>query len=276
MTKPLVSSEWLYENQGDSNLIILDSSPKNNQAGRLSGFETIQIKNARFFDLATKFSDQESDLPCTLPLEEAFEQECRKLGINVTSKIVVYDNLGIYTSPRVWWMFKIMGHKAVYVLDGGLPDWISKGFETEKKRSKAYDFGNFEAKLKDEFVKNKQDIQNNLSTQTSILIDARSERRFRGTMPEPREGLSSGHIPNALNIPFTFVINEGKFKPTKELEKIFKPIVNAEKPLIFMCGSGVTACIVLLACELVSDCHKSVFDGSWTEWALSDNLPIER
>ena len=122
MSKTLVSTHWLHENLNNPDLIILDASQSTNQAGKKSEFENLQIKDARHFDLKNTFSDPKSEFPNTLPSQENFEKEARKLGINASSKIVVYDNLGIYTSPRVWWMFKAMGHEAVTVLDGGLPD----------------------------------------------------------------------------------------------------------------------------------------------------------
>ena len=123
MTEPIVSILWLYNHLEDSDLIVLDASPKTDKAN----YESLGIIGARQFDLQNEFSDTSSKLPNTLPSPEQFENSCRKLGINNSSKIVVYDNLGVYVSPRVWWMFKVMGHQNIAVLNGGLPEWVSQG-----------------------------------------------------------------------------------------------------------------------------------------------------
>ncbi|MBL4862364.1 MAG: sulfurtransferase [Crocinitomicaceae bacterium] len=271
MTEPLTSSLWLKNNLGHSELIILDASQKSNQADLKSDFENTQIKGARFFDLKNDFSDQHSEFPNTLPDIKQFEFGCRKLGINTSSKIVVYDNLGIYSSPRAWWMFKIMGHENVSVLNGGLPDWKSQGYETVERENHAFKRGDFEAKFQPEMVKDYMFIVSNLNTQIALVIDARSTDRFNGIAPEPRKGLKSGHIPNSLNIPYHIVLEQGSYKSKTELTELFNDLKTGDRPLVFSCGSGVTACIVLLACELILKNEKSVYDGSWTEWAQLEN-----
>jgi thiosulfate/3-mercaptopyruvate sulfurtransferase len=267
MNQSLVSSKWLHENLDSSALIILDASQKDTKSELTSEFGNLKIKGAKFFDLKNAFSDQTSQFPNTFPSADQFEMECQKLGINRTSRIIVYDNLGVYTSPRVWWMFKAMGHEEVYVLNGGLPDWISNGFEVESLGDSPQLPGNFKAKLQSGFVKGIDFIQSNAITQKNILIDARSSGRFNGTAKEPREGLRSGHIPNSINIPFTNVLENGKYKSETELRELFEETDMDERPLIFSCGSGVTACIVLLAAEMVLDNKTAIYDGSWTEWA---------
>ena len=276
MINPVVSAEWLHENFNDPDLIILDASPKNNVSGLKTDFPGIQIKGARIFDLKNNFSDKNSDLPNMLPLPNDFSFECQKLGINNNSKIVVYDNLGIYTSPRVWWMFKTMGHDNISVLNGGLPAWKNKGYSCEPINMTTYKQGDFLASYNPEFVKNAQDILTNIDSCEAIVIDARSEGRFNATAPEPRADSKSGHIPNSKNLPFKNVLKNGKFLPKNELSEIFKDLNLNEKPLIFTCGSGLTACIILLALELISENPKSVYDGSWTEWGQQKNsFPIE-
>lgn len=264
----LVSAEWLYKNLANQNIVVLDASQKDNKAGLKAKFENLQIKKAHFFDLK-KFSDTTSDLPSMLPSASDFEKNCRKLGINKNSQIIVYDNLGIHTSPRVWWMFKAMGHENVAVLDGGLDAWIEKGYQTESTIIlNEIAEGNFEANFQIQFVRNIENIQKNIETQNEYILDARSEGRFNGTEDEPRKGLKSGNIPNSFNLPFEKVLREGKFKSKEELKTIFDELNLHEKPLIFSCGSGITACIILLAAELVLlNQKKSVYDGSWTEWS---------
>ncbi|MBP6182235.1 sulfurtransferase [Flavobacterium sp.] len=274
MTTPLVTSTWLNTNFGDPNLIILDASLKENQSSLKTDLENLQIRNARFFDIKDTFSDTTNPLPNTLPSPEKFEFEAQKLGINKNSKIVIYDHLGIYSSPRAWWMLKTMGHENVAVLDGGLPDWIKEGFFIEEKKSNpTYTKGNFKAQFISAYVKNKEQILKNIQTEVALLIDARAENRFHGIGDEPRRGLRNGHIPGSINIPYTRLLQDGKFLSKEALLKIL-PL--NEKPLFFTCGSGVTACIDLLAYELISKNPKSIYDGSWTEWGQLENLPIEK
>lgn len=267
MIEPLVSSQWLNDNLNSSDLIILDASSFNNKAGLAPKFENQKIKGAQYFDLKNTFSDPNGLFPNTFPSEEQFETGCNSLGINNSSRIVVYDNLGIYTSPRVWWMFRAMGHEKVHVLNGGLPDWINEGFETVEHLESINKSSNYKPKLQPGLIKSIDIIKSNISEQNHLLIDARSEGRFNGTSQEPREGLRSGHIPNSINIPFNSVLENGQYKNTTELKGIFKNSGVDSRPVIFSCGSGVTACIVLLAFEMIMNNNTSVYDGSWTEWA---------
>lgn len=267
MKKPLISSQWLFENLNHPDLIILDASQKVITSTNVNPNENIRITGARYFDLKNNFSDKSADLPNTLPNASQFELECQKLGINEHSLIVVYDNLGIYSSPRVWWMLKIMGHKNVAVLNGGLPDWIEADHSTEKIEVKEYSKGDFTARLIPENIKDYTFIKSNLNNPNNLVIDARSEGRFNGTAPEPRPGLRSGSIPNSFNIPFGDVLENGQYKSKVELTKIFSELNPENKKLVYSCGSGLTACILLLASEIVLSNKTAVYDGSWTEWA---------
>ena len=274
MNTILVSSTWLNNHLNDSDLIVLDASQAKTATGEKSDLENIQIPGARIFNLKKDFSLQSSDLPNMLPEARTFEASCRRLGINKSSKIVVYDNLGVYYSPRVWWMFKTMGHENIAVLDGGLPHWVSNRYKTEPKVCSRFNTGDFTATLNSKHVKTFSFVKQNIKNQDSILIDARSEKRFKGLAPEPREGLASGHIPNAINIPFTTVLDTDCFKTKTALKAVFAAYNIKDKPLVFSCGSGVTACIVLLASTLVLTQETAVYDGSWTEWAQHKDSEI--
>ncbi len=269
----LVTTDWLSENLDDPNIIVLDASYKP-VGGQKPLHEHVQIKGVHFFDIDF-FSDQSSSLPHMLASEGEFQDKARKLGINSETHLIIYDNMGIYSAPRAWWMFRIMGHEKVSVLNGGLPRWIADGYEVEEKNETGTTLkeGNFNARLNPTLVKSMAQVKENIATNEFQTIDARSKGRFDGTSPEPRPQLKSGHIPNSMNVPFVDVLENGSFKSEEELEELFQ-VVDRNKPLTFSCGSGLTACIVMLAAEQVLENEKAVYDGSWTEWASNDN-PID-
>lgn len=257
------STQWLKENLQKEDLVILDASLESKNV------RTDQIPGALFFDLPERFSDKSSPLPNTMIGEDEFQKEVRNLGVNKDSTVVVYDNVGIYSSPRAWYMFKSMGFPNVFVLDGGLPAWRADNNKTELVQNHECKQGNFEAKFDSNAFKSFEEVEQNIKTKTYQLIDARSPGRFAGTSPEPRPELRSGCIPGSTNLPFTDVLNNGKFKTKSELQSIFENPV----PAMFSCGSGLTACITLLAFDLAyPETEKVIYDGSWTEWAIRNKL----
>ncbi|WP_299213106.1 sulfurtransferase [uncultured Aquimarina sp.] len=273
---PIISTDWLSTHLNHPDLVILDASIKKVTSSKESSKQDLKIPGARFFDIKKNFSDQESDLPNMLPSSDSFEEGCRKLGINSDSKIVVYDTIGIYSSPRAWWMFTIMGHKSVAVLDGGFPEWINQGLPTENKGSlPIFSVGNF--KINDRFkcTVNAKDVLFEMNSSESLILDARSYGRFMGTDPEPRSDLKGGHIPNSISLPYTKVLQDGKMLPTKELVKLFTDFDIENKKLIFSCGSGITACIILLAAKLSGYTNLWIYDGSWSEWGQLEGVPIQ-
>ncbi len=274
--KPLVTVDWLSENLNHPDLVILDVSLESNVANIEVEFPNIQIKGALYFDLKGKFSDPNNKLPNTLPNPEEFAKESRKLGINNNSIIVVYDNIGIYASPRVWWMFKSMGHKHISVLDGGLPEWIQKEKPTEKFQKQTIKEGDFKANLHLEFQKNASEIFQNINSKEAIVVDARSKGRFCGLIPETRENLKSGHIPGSVNLPFLEVLRDGKLLPKEKLLQIFEKQNLLNSPLLFTCGSGLTACILIVASEIIGNKTNYLYDGSWTEWGQLEGVPIDK
>ena len=200
---PLVSVEWLHQNLGASNLIILDASIKKVTDTDSAPIAESYIISSRFFDLKNKFSDVSVSFPNAFPSVEQFEKEAKALGINTDSAIVVYDNKGVYSSPRVWWLFKSFGFNNIAVLDGGLPEWKKKGFPVEDQiQYKTTTRGNFEAKYQKGMIKFFEDILEASNNSQHLIIDARSEQRFNSLIPEPRVGLRSGQIPNSKNLPF--------------------------------------------------------------------------
>jgi len=277
MESQIVSVDWLKENLQKEEIVILDASPKSTANKTVSEFHHLTIPSSRLFQIKEKFTDQESEFPNTVPTQEQFQIECRKLGININSEIIVFDNLGVYSSPRVWWLFKMMGHENVKVLDGGLPEWISKGYETVEvaNHDQQYEEGDFSADKQNNLVLTYEDICKNRKTKEYQVVDARSSGRFNGTAEEPRKTLQSGKIPNSINIPYQSVLDNGKFKSPEELREIFSEANQSGADLVFSCGSGMTACIIMLASQIASYESRILFDGSWTEYAIRERLVKE-
>ena len=266
----LISCKELNSIIEDKDLIILNATI--NEVGTdPEKEENFQIKGTRFFDLKNEFCDVNSDFPNTIPKTNQFEENCRKLGINNDSKIVIYDELGVYSSPRAWFLFKLFGYYNLKVLNGGFPAWKKENLPTELKEEKSYSNGNFKAKFNKNLVKDFDFILKENSNSNYKIIDARSEGRFNNTTPDPRKELRSGSIPNSCNLPHASITENGFFKSKEELKSIFSKLQIEDKKLIFTCGSGITACILYLATELINENEKYLYDGSWTEWATKTN-----
>lgn len=266
MTSPLVSVSWLIDNLTHPDLVILDARMAKPVAGAPSDFANVQIPGARQMHLKTAFAEPGSDLPNTLPSPQHFEEEAQKLGVNQDSLVVVYDDKGVYSSPRAWWLFRVMGHRQVYVLNGGLPAWVAAGQPTESLGEGAWQPGKFVASYDASRVWSQDQVLDNISTKKATVLDARSAARFTGEAPEPRAGLLSGHIPESLNVPFGEVVKQGSMLPREELQAVFadRDLVNGA--VVFSCGSGITACIILLAYYIATDTFGILYDGSFSEW----------
>lgn len=269
MLNSLVSAQWLNDHLHDEKLVVLYTTLLAKKALIPKELENRQIEGARFFDLQEVFSIQDSGLPNTYPTAQQFEEGCRSLGINTNSKIVVYDTLGIYSSPRVWFLFKSMGHQDISVLDGGLKEWVRQGYQTVEKKESKVTLGNFKAQLNPDFVVSKKRVEENLKKATVQIVDARSALRFRGEAPEPREGLRSGHIPNSRNLHYAVLLENGKYKSNTQLQSLLSEVVLNDEAVIFTCGSGITACILYLVADALLENELKVYDGSWTEWGSS-------
>ncbi|MBJ2173023.1 sulfurtransferase [Aureibaculum sp. A20] len=275
INKPLVSVEWLHENKSASNLVILDATlPKVGQQQSASN-KIEGIENAFFFDIKNIFSDTTAPFPNTAVTPDVFEREVRKLGINHDDAIVIYDQHGVYSSPRAWWLFKAMGFENVAVLNGGLPEWKKPGYASEALLVYNGALGNFKSSYKPSALYDYKKVLEVLSDSNKLILDARSSDRFKGTSPEPREGLRSGHIPNSKNLPFTELIDDGKLLSQTELIQKFDNLIDKESEILFSCGSGITACILALGAEVAGYKNLAVYDGSWTEWGSLHQLPIE-
>lgn len=258
----IVSCKWLHNNQHLEQLIILDASEQTTNSGT-EGY----IPNSRLVDVKGKFSNTNASFPNTIPSQQQFQNEAQQLGINTDSLIIVYDNKGIYWSPRMWWLFKTFGFKNIAVLDGGLPEWKRLGYKTNSSvKEKTWERGNFSATYDASKMHYFDDISELSKNDSVKILDARSEARFKCLEPEPRKGLRSGTIPNSENLPYTNLLDGHCFKPKQELKRIFDVYKIEKKSLTFSCGSGITACILALAAEIIDHKQISVYDGSWTEY----------
>lgn len=272
----IVHVNWLHQNIDAPNLIILDVTiPK--VTANLTGkaVNKKQIKGTLFFDIKNDFSDKTSAFPNTVLSPKDFEEKAQNLGIQKDSCIVVYDDLGIYSSPRVWWLFNLMGFSNIAVLDGGFPAWNNADFLIENSKKNQKSKGNFKVNYQPEKIVFSNEVLQATKNTTYIILDARSSGRFYGTLPEPRKEVRSGHIPTSKSLPYTALLNGIYFKKTEEIKAIFEKENNEEKAMIFSCGSGITASILALAATMVNYKNIAVYDGSWTEWG-SSTMPIEK
>ncbi len=256
----LVSVSWLNAHLRDANLVVLDATMKFKPDGSPVADPAAFIPGALEFNFDTVICDQNTQLPHMLCSVEQFEEAAQELGINIDSIIVVYDAMGIFSSPRAWWMFKIMGFKKVFVVNGGLPEWINAQLPTTSALSQAEAKGNFKAKFHPSLISSLQQVVDSITDAKTLVCDARSLTRFSGEESEPREGLRRGHIPNSNSLPYTELFEKGLFKQKQQLELVFSRINNTFDEVIFSCGSGVTACILALAATESGYNNWSIYD----------------
>ena len=273
---PLISAQQLHQRMGDQKLVILDASyymPAMQRDGAAE-WASARIGDAQHFDFDQKICEPGAEYPHTMPSAELFQSSVTALGISTDSKIVVYDGMGMFASPRAWWMFKAMGHPQVSVLNGGLPAWQAEGFALNTEPPKVTPRGDFVAKYDSSLFSDTETVLMALQDDGARVLDARSAGRFAGNEAEPRAGLRGGHMPGAKNLPFTNLLQDGFLKPATELKDQLAAVAKPEQRLIFSCGSGVTACHLALAAEVAGYPQLSVYDGSWCEWGARPELPV--
>jgi len=277
-SKWLVDTDWLASHLSAPDLIIVDGSmhlPTTKRNAKAE-FLDAHIPGALFFDI-DDIADEKSALPHMLPSPTKFASRMKRMGIGDGMHIVAYDSEGLYSAARVWWMFRIMGHEEVRVLNGGLRKWKAEGRPLEAGEPRQRTPRHFTPVFNAGLVRDAGDVKALIDSRAAQIVDARAAARFEGTVAEPRAGLRAGHIPSARNVPFASLLNaDGTMKDAAELRQIFKAAkVDPDRPVVASCGSGVTAGVIALALAILGRPDAAVYDGSWSEWGADHALPIE-
>lgn len=271
----LVTTEWLAQEMGASDLRIVDASRHMSDTGRSAGteYEAAHIPGAVFMDLG-ELVDPESPIENTLPSAAKFASRMQTLGLGDGSRIVLYDDSAIHSAARAWYMLRMFGAHAVAVLDGGLAKWraegrpLASGKETLRHR-------HFTVWQDDKVLRSKAQVLANIGTGREQLLDARGAPRFSGSEADPRPGIAAGHIPGSLNVHYAALFNpDGTFKDEAGIRAAFEAAgVDLSKPVVTTCGSGMTACVLALGLELIGKHDVALYDGSWTEWGADAQTP---
>ncbi len=256
--------------------VVLFASMTNPVSGQADDPADGFIPGAIKFDLDGEGSDHTSSLPHTLPEQAVLSALFGKLGITTDKPVLIYDNSGMFCAPRVWWMLTAMGHKNAAVLNGGLPAWKAAGHDVVSQPAEPAS-KEFTGTAGDDWFCNTDKVLTAIEEPSVTIWDARSRPRFEGSAPEPRAGLRSGHMPGAVNVPFTELLDNGTtLKSPAALKNYFTEHgIDLTKPIICSCGSGVTACVIGLAALEAGAEQVTVYDGSWSEWGGNPSLPVE-
>jgi len=274
-SKFVVSAQWLEQRLGQSDLKIVDASwylPMQNRNAQ-EEYRNRHIPGAVFFD-QDLVVETESDLPHTIPSPEAFGALVSDLGLSNSDTIIVYDGPGMFTAPRVWWLLRTMGAPNVFVLDGGFDRWKEAGLPVTDDIPQTVR-GTFQAVFNRQAVATLADMRSTVDTCSMQIADARSAGRFSGADAEPREGMRSGHMPGARNVPVFSLSSDGQLLALDALRNVITQAgIDLSKPVVTTCGSGVTAAVITLALESLGHQELQLYDGSWSEWGSREDTPV--
>jgi thiosulfate/3-mercaptopyruvate sulfurtransferase len=275
--QPLVSTEWLAGQLGIPDLVVLDATKylPNEPKDGLAEFLAAHIPGAQYFDVDA-FADPDTDLPHMIPSPGRFAKLIGALGVSNATRVVFYDQKGLSSAARGWWLMGLFGHDHAAVLDGGLPKWVREGRSVEHGEPKPASPATFRPDFRAAMVRGIGDVLRNVQTQTDLLLDARAAARFSGEQPEPRAGMRSGHIPGSRSLPYTDLLNpDGTFRDPVALRARFAQAgADGSRAVVTSCGSGVTACVLALGMRLAGLPEGAVYDGSWSEWGGRPDTPI--
>jgi thiosulfate/3-mercaptopyruvate sulfurtransferase len=275
---PLVTTDWLAAELGKPDLVVFDATKylPNEPKDGVAEFRRAHIPGARYFDI-DRIADTDTDLPHMVPTPGRFAKLMGELGVANTSRIVFYDQKGLASAARGWWLMGLFGHDAAAVLDGGLPKWQRENRPVEAGDPSSPSSTIYRPDYRAARLRGVGDIIGNVETQAELVLDARAAGRFTGETPEPRAGMRSGHIPGSASLPYTDLLNaDGTFRSPEAIRDRFAQAgVTAGRPVVTSCGSGVTACILTLGLRLAGLPEGAVYDGSWTEWGGRSDTPVE-
>ena len=278
MTTVLVDSSTLRQRLGEPGLRILDATLWLPGEGRYAQaeFETAHIPGARLFDIEA-FSDPDTTLPHMAPTAGRFAKLAGALGLSGAEEVVIYDQRGLFSAGRAWWLLRLFGHPRVAVLDGGLPAWRAADHPLESATPAPWPEAVFRPDLRAAKVRGLGDLLDNISSGDELVLDARTAARFSGTAPEPRPGMRSGHIPGSRSLPFTELLSaDNRLLPPDALRaRLSASGADGSRPVVTTCGSGVTATVITLAMLAAGLPEGSVYDGSWSEWGSRPDTPLE-